>query len=649
MATKLATAYVQILPSTKDMKGNLTQALNGEAGSAGKSAGGVFSGTFGKVLKGSGALLAGGVATATASIVGLSKASIDAYADFEQLEGGIQTLFKDDWGIVAKNASQAFKTSGMSANEYMETVTSFSASLIQSVGGDTLKASQQADKALVMMSDNANKMGTSLESIQNAFRGFAKQNYTMLDNLSLGYGGTKQEMERLLADATALSGVEYDMSSYSDIIDAIGVIQDQLGITGTTAKEASSTISGSIGMLKASWTDLLAGMANENADMTSLMDNVASSFGTVLENITPKVAEILTSISSALGYLLPQLITSITDLLPTILPLLVDSAIQIVQALIEVLPSIMESFQAVIPTLIDAIIVMLPMLIDTGLQVCMQLAQGIAESLPTLIPAVVQMVLEIVNTLLSNVDLLVQTATALVNGLSEGLVVAIPMIMQAMPQIILAIVQALIEAIPALLECGVNLIVSLAGGIASEVPNLLSSMGELVQLAVQKVLEGLSKFKEAGANVVNGLWEGIKGTWDKITNWVTQKCSELISKVKNVFQIHSPSRVFGEIGGFMAMGLGEGFTSEMDSVNNDIASSINTDFELGATTSIADAMATNNSPINASPYDAMQQAFNEGLIRIEISASADGDNLFNQILVKNAEYKKMHGGNTAFA
>lgn len=237
--------------------------------------------------------IATGVAASSAAIGTLATAATKAYADYEQLVGGVETLFKDSADTVIANSQKAYQTAGMSANDYMETVTGFSASLLQSLGGDTVAAAQKADMAIIDMSDNANKMGTSIESIQTAYQGFAKQNYTMLDNLKLGYGGTKEEMERLLKDATKLSGIEYDISSYADIVDAIHVVQTEMGITGTTAKEASTTISGSISSAKAAWQNLLVGMADDTQDLDTLVDNFFDSIVTVGDNIIPRIGIVL--------------------------------------------------------------------------------------------------------------------------------------------------------------------------------------------------------------------------------------------------------------------------------------------------------------------------------------------------------------------
>lgn len=250
--TELAKAYVQIIPSAEGIKGKITEALGGEAASAGQSAGKSIGGNLVGTLKK--ALVAAGIGTAI-------KESIEEGAALEQSIGGIETLFKDSADTIKQYASDAYKTAGMSANEYMETATGFAASLLQGLGGNTAKAADIANMSITDMSDNANKMGTDMESIKNAYAGFSKQNYTMLDNLKLGYGGTKSEMERLLADAQKLSGVEYNIDNLSDVYSAIHVIQEDLDITGTTAKEAASTLSGSLSSMKAAFTNVLGNLA----------------------------------------------------------------------------------------------------------------------------------------------------------------------------------------------------------------------------------------------------------------------------------------------------------------------------------------------------------------------------------------------------
>ena len=296
----VANAYVQIIPSAQGIKENVTDVIAKEGAAAGEG----FGANFGAGLKKLGGAIVTAVKVAGAAAVAagaaITKMAVDSYADYEQLTGGIETLYKDSADAVLANAQQAFRTAGMSANEYMETVMQFSGSLLQSVGGDTVKAAQMADMALRDMSDNANKMGTDIERLQDAYRGFARGQYTMLDNLSLGYGGTRSEMERLLADAEAISGIHYDISSYADVVDAIHVIQTEMGITGTTAEEAASTISGSWNALKASWDNLLVSLAGGGDDIETAVQAVFDSLLTWLGNVGPRVLETVQGIMAAI-------------------------------------------------------------------------------------------------------------------------------------------------------------------------------------------------------------------------------------------------------------------------------------------------------------------------------------------------------------
>ena len=311
-----------------------------------------------------GTAAAAATAALAAAAIKLGKEVISAYADYEQLVGGVETLFKDSSGKVMEYANDAYKTAGLSANEYMETVTGFSASLISSLGGDTEKAAEYANMAITDMSDNANKMGSDMASIQNAYSGFAKQNYTMLDNLKLGYGGTKEEMQRLLEDAEKLSGVKYDISSYSDIIDAIHVIQTEMDITGTTAKEAEATISGSIGMLKSSFQNLITGLGDADADIDKLCDNVVNSFNSVVKNITPVVRNLAKTVPNALE--------GILDAIAPLLPELLEMGVGLFEALLSgftsVLPELMNTAASLVTTLVQGIIEALPLVVDAAAQ-----------------------------------------------------------------------------------------------------------------------------------------------------------------------------------------------------------------------------------------------------------------------------------------
>ena len=333
-----------------------------------KSLGNLASKGLGAVTKAT-AVMATGIAAATGAVAALTKASVEQYAEYEQL---VETLFKDSSDQVMQYADNAYKTAGMSANEYMNTITGFSASLLQGLGGDTAKAAEIGNQAVIDMADNANKMGTPIENIQNAYQGFAKQNYTMLDNLKLGYGGTKTEMERLLVDAQKLTGVHYDISNFSDIIQAIHAVQENLGITGTTAKEAMSTIQGSLNMTKAAWANLLTGMADDNADFDTLIDNFVDSAGAFGENILPRIEIALNGIGQLIDKLLPVILNKTPEIISSILPGMVEAGTNIVSSLG------------------NAILQSLPMVVNYGVQLIQNLLNGIQQSLPSIAKCIIQ-------------------------------------------------------------------------------------------------------------------------------------------------------------------------------------------------------------------------------------------------------------------
>ena len=312
--------------------------------------------TAGKAAVKAGKVIVAGVAAGTAAMGKLVKSALDGYADYEQLEGGVKKLFgKDAQKLVMEYAKNAYKTAGLSANEYMDTVTSFSASLISSLGNDTVAAAKYADIAIADMADNANTFGTSMEDIQNAYKGFSKQNYTMLDNLKLGYGGTQKEMERLLADAEKLSGVKYDISSFSDIIAAIHVIQESQNIAGTTAKEASTTISGSIGSVKAAWANLLSGLADGNQDIDQLVGNLTDSVMTAVNNIVPRLQTMAPRLVQAVQTLVSTLGPQLPGIINTILPGMVEAATTLITGLADVLPDLLGSIIDVLPNVVKQI------------------------------------------------------------------------------------------------------------------------------------------------------------------------------------------------------------------------------------------------------------------------------------------------------
>ena len=342
-----------------------------------------LSSKLGNGLKTAAKIGAAAVAAAGTAIVAIGKQAIEQYADYEQLVGGVETLFKQSSDTVMGYAENAYKTAGMSANEYMETVTSFSASLLQSLDGDTAAAAEKANLAITDMSDNANKMGTDMEMIQNAYQGFAKQNYTMLDNLKLGYGGTKEEMQRLLEDAEKLSGIEYDISSYADIVDAIHVVQTEMGITGTTAKEASTTIQGSVSSMKGAWKNLLVGMADDNADFGQLVNNLVDSAVTVGENIIPRVEQTIqglaTFISSASDTIIPLVVETIVNNLPMIISAGVDLVVSLAGALIDAIPELLKAVPQIILAIANGLLSLNGKIYDAGASLMNKVKSAIME------------------------------------------------------------------------------------------------------------------------------------------------------------------------------------------------------------------------------------------------------------------------------
>lgn len=484
-----------------------------------------------------GKTIATGLAVASTAVVAVGKAAISSYADYEQLVGGVETLFDESSATVIANAQNAYKTAGMSANEYMETVTSFSASLLQSLGGDTKAAADKADMAITDMSDNANKMGTSIEMIQNAYNGFAKQNYTMLDNLKLGYGGTKEEMQRLLDDASKLSGIEYDISSYSDIVDAIHVVQTEMGITGTTAKEASSTISGSLASAKASWQNLLTGIADGNQDVGGLISQFFDSIVTVTDNIIPRIAQVMETLPQLITNLVPKLLGKISEIIDTLLPVVVEGAVSLLNAIVQVLPQLVTSILNALPALIsgieqvfyaivdalpqlmtvicEALPILIPQLVNALVNMIVYLATHIAEIIQPLIDNLPEIIIAIVDALMDNLPALIEGCVALVIG-----------IVQAIPQIIMALIEALPTVIQSILEGLWNALPLLLEGI-------ISIVGE-IGIAIWDILSG---FFTALGEWFGGLWESIKTIFAPVVEWFGNLFSTIWESIVSVFSV----------------------------------------------------------------------------------------------------------------
>lgn len=533
---------------------------------------------------------------ATAAVVKIGKDSFNAYADYEQLTGGIETLFGDAYGSVMKNADNAYRTAGLSANNYMEQVTSFSASLLQATGKDTEKAAQIADMAMTDMADNANKMGTSMESIQNAYQGFAKQNYTMLDNLKLGYGGTKEEMQRLLADAEKLTGVKYDISNLADVYSAIHAVQDELGITGTTAKEASTTIQGSVGMMKGAWDNLLVGVADDNADFDALMNNFVDSVVTVGENVIPRVETIIGGVgvllSSLIQNVIPMLIAEIPGILNTALPSIITAGNALLSSLTAVLPGVVDAVVAALPLIISGILGFLPELLNAGILIIMSLINGLNSMAPSILGTITDVVLQLVNAI-TEPDMLtslVLSAVTLILTLANGLIDAVPQLLPAIPVIITNIVIALINLLPELIPVAIQLMTFWGKELITAIP-ILVNMLPIIFDAIINAFEGVD-WSSIGKNIIDGLINGLKSMVSNLGNAVVNIAKGVADSFKSTLGIHSPSTLFMEYGIY----TGEGYAIGIDKSADEIYKSfdnLNLDYEAAKLPSVNDFAVSN--------------------------------------------------------
>lgn len=436
---------------------------------------------LGTIAKGGLAVLGTAIAGVVTGFGAMTKASLDSVASLEQNVGGVETLFKKSADTVIANAKRAYETAGMSANDYMSTVTSFSASLLQSLGGDTEKAAKVADMAITDMSDNANKMGTSMEMIQNAYQGFAKQNYTMLDNLKLGYGGTKTEMERLLKDAEKISGIKYDISNLNDVYQAIHVIQTELGITGTTAKEAATTIEGSMNSAKAAWDNFLNG--------TATVDELVDAFGTAGEVIAENLAAIL-----------PRLVATVPAAAEGVATGFVNAFHEsgIAEAGLQILSDFVNGIQEGAPTAISA-----------GADVISNFISGIASNLPTLVPQAVSLVATLANGIVSNLPKIITAGISLLKGLVQGIINSLPTLIKEGPRIINDFADAIYAGLGQLVLAGLEMLGSLVKGIVQNIPLLISNAGEIFMMFIN--IFSLSKMASLGKSLIESLGGGIKG------------------------------------------------------------------------------------------------------------------------------------------
>lgn len=484
-----------------------------------------------------------GIKSMSSTLVNVGKQAIESYADYEQLVGGVETLFKDSAPVVQKYANEAYKSAGLSANEYMETVTSFSASLINSLGGDTQKATELSNVAITDMSDNANKMGTDISMLQNAYSGFARGNYTMLDNLKLGFSGSKEGMQQLLDkaneyNATIGKNTNYQISSYADIVNAIHDVQTQMEIYGTTANEASTTISGSANAMKSAWKNLLTGMADDSANFEKLVGNFVDSLITSLYNLLPRIHNVIEGFGSMattlLKEIIPKLLPIIVDSIYEMIPTLVDSVKIVIQSILNVLPTVVDAVSELIPEIIGTLLEMMPQLIDVGIKGILSLIQGITKALPKLIAMLPKIIKEIVDTLLNNLPMIIETGVQVLVALINGLAEAIPQLIDYIPQIIETIVTVLIENLPLIIDASIQIMVALINGLIQSLPKLIAFIPKIIISISKGLIEGLPKFIENGGQVITSLIQGITSMFGNLANTSYKIVTTIIDKIKNL-------------------------------------------------------------------------------------------------------------------
>lgn len=567
--------------------------------------------------------VSGAIAGALAGVVA---AGVKSYADLEQNLGGINKLFGDSADQVVEDAKRAYKESGVSANQYMETATSFSASLIKSLGGDTEAAAALTNRAINDIADNANTFGTSVDEVTNVYKALSKEQYQTLDNLKLGYAGTKEGMKQLIADAASYTeeqkelGITVDATdmSFDNQIKALSVVQKHLKISGTTADEAAHSISGSANAMKAAFDNFINGSGSPEA----LSESITTFLTNIGETITKLAPSILSGVVTLIQNLLPQIATLLINLVPQLLTAVSNMINMMLTQLTQNTDQIAMTISTLINQVIQFITQNLPLVVQAGITILLTLVQGIVDSIPTLAEAIPQLVTTIINVLIENIPAVLEAAITLLTALVEAIPVIVTALVENLPSIIDTIIttlidnipmlldasiklfMALVEAIPTIivqlvkviptiitsivktlwnnkgkiLEAGKNILLSIRDGIMNNLSQLMSKVKEIPGKLKDWLLEGISKIKDAGKNLINGMWEGIEEKWDALKDKVKKFGEGVVGKFKKVFGISSPSKIFkNEIGKFLADGISVGFTDEMDNVNKDMAKALSID------------------------------------------------------------------------
>lgn len=603
---ELAKAYVQIVPSATGIQQQMESELGvaGDRGGkeAGKKAGEGFSSVFGGAVEAAAAAATAALAAAGTALVGITKSAVESYADYEQLSGGVETIFKSSSDAVMKYAENAYKTAGMSANDYMETVTGFSASLIQGLGGDTDAAAELANQALIDMSDNANKMGTDISSIQNAYQGFAKQNYTMLDNLKLGYGGTQSEMIRLINDSGVLEEKidSLDGIGFDTIIEAIHQIQTNLEITGTTAQEAESTITGSFGQVSAAWENMLAAAANPDADfggtIDAFMESVLTASGNLVPVILRTVPNVIKGLSKLINELLPQLFPVLEQALPAVISG-IEEFLKVVTD--DLLPRIPDFLRMFLPTLITAGLDILFSLIDMIPDIIVILA----EQIPVIIGALAEKLTDP-----ATFQKLIAGVFTVFGAVAKALMDSMPIILGKLPDIIMAIVDTFLkpENLVQFIVLAGKLILEIGVGMIKAVPELVGKIPEVIAAVLKAFGALVEALFDVGGDLLEGLWKGIsEGTaalWEKISGWL----EGIWDGILDFFGIHSPSKEMTWVGKMLDAGLAKGISANVGMIDGAMADVFDaTSGSLESRIAVAGTLSATGSGVSTAEADMM--------------------------------------------
>lgn len=678
MASELAKAYVQIVPTSQGLGGKLESMLGGEADKAGVKTGNILGGAVAKGLGIAGAGIAAAMGTATAAVGKFASEAVSSYANYEQLVGGVEKLYGDAAGKLQDFANEAYKTSGMSANQYMETATSFSASLIKSLNGDVDKAAEMTDVAMRAISDNVNVFGSDMESVQNAFQGFAKENYTMLDNLKLGYGGTKEGMKQLIEDAAKASKAQEELGlsvdatsmSFDNIVKAIQVVQYEQGIYNATANEAMTTIEGSAKATKAAWENVITAIGSGEGLSEAMNGLITSIFGEsegegLLNQIIPRIETTMSGIGDFIATAAPLISDKLPALIDSIVPTMLQSGMTLLKAvgdgILSVLPSLIPIAVEIAMTLLNGLISALPQILNMGMQIILELGLGIAQALPELIPAAVDAVLEFAMGLLDNIDLLIDAALKLIIGLAEGLIKALPKIIEKAPIIIGKLVDSLIQLGPQLVKVSIELIAKLATGLIANIGKLLQTGAQLLRELFNNLFNNTGQFSNVGSNIVQGLKNGISGAWNNMVSWFKGLFGDLVQIAKDILGIASPSKVFKQIGEFTTEGFDEGMKDFGTGAIQDVQNAMDEISGMSATVdaigvsakmSTDPSLATPGTSADTSSIEALLLRYLpmlENVTNVNVSLQGDAQGLFRTVRKEVNQFTKSTGNSPFIA